>query len=365
MTPQARITLAPVRDFSAVAAAWRALEPDAAPSFFQSWTWVGCRAEARFPDPWLLRAERAGRVVGLALLNRRHGRLWLNESGTAALDAPYVEHNGVLLARDAGDLLASCLAVLLGGARRLRLSGVDAAQLAAARAAGAVRVRRESVAPFVDLAALPPRPDAWLAGRSANTRQQLRRSDRSFGAIALVRAATVAEAEKFLDALAALHQASWTARGQPGAFANPEFFRFHRALLARAVPRGEADLLRIDGERGVIGYLYNFRLRDRVLAYQSGFDYAASGRHGKPGLTCHHAAIRLAISEGAAAYDFLAGADRYKLSLATSSEPLYWLDAAASRSAAGLALLLAAWASTWRKTASWPRLVSSQPNRSA
>ncbi len=365
MTPPARITVASLRDLRSLKAEWRGLERDADPSFFQSWTWVGCRAATRFPEPWLLRVERGGRSVGLALLNRRDGRLWLNESGSAELDAPFVEHNGVLLARGERDLLPSCLATLLGAAGRLHLSGVDAAHLDAARAVAGVRVRRESLAPFVDLAALPEAPDGYLAGRSANTRQQLRRSDRSYGSVTLRRAGSVEEAEAFLDALAALHQARWTARGQPGAFANPEFLRFHRALLTRAVPRGEADLLRIDGDRGPIGYLYNFRLNGRVFAYQGGFDYAGAGRHGKPGLTCHHAAIRQAAAEGARAYDFLAGADRYKLSLADGATPLYWLTAASARSAAGLALRLADWASTWRKTASRPRLVSSRPNGSA
>ncbi len=361
----ARLTLAPLRDPDALAQEWRALEARAAASFFRSWTWVGCRAAERFPDPWLLRAERGGHTAGLALLNRRHGRLWLGESGDAALDAVFVEHNGVLLAREAADLLAPCLAALLAGRRPVRLAGVDAAHLAAARQAGTVRVRRESLAPYVDLAALGPAPGAWQAGLSANTRQQLARSRRSLGPVTLTRAADVAEAWAFLDALAALHQATWTARGRPGAFADPAFRRFHRDLLARAVPRGEAELLRIDGAHGPIGYLYNFRDRQRVLAYQSGFDYGRGGRAAKPGLTCHEAAIAQARAEGALAYDFLAGADRYKTSLANAATPLYWLDAAASASAAGIGLRLRALASTLRNRASWPRLTSAQPNRSA
>lgn len=364
------LTLVPPRDLDAVGEEWRALEARAAPSFFRSWTWVGCRAAERFPDPWLLRAERGGRTVGLALLNRRRLRLWLGESGEAALDRVFVEHNGVLLAAEAADLLAPCLAALLACRRPVRLAGVDAAHLAAAREAGTVRVRRESPAPYVDLAALGPAPEAWHAGLSANTRQQLARSRRSLGPVTLTRAATVAEAWAFLDALAGLHQATWTARGRPGAFADPAFRRFHRDLLARAVPRGEAELLRIDGAHGPIGYLYNFRYRGRVLAYQSGFDYRGGGKaarpnHAKPGLTCHEAAIAQARAEGALVYDFLAGADRYKTSLANAAVPLYWLDAAATASAAGLALRLRGLASTLRNRASWPRLTSAQPNRSA
>ena len=351
MPPPARITFAPLRDLAALEPAWRALEAHAAPSFFQSWTWVGCLAERRYPDPWLLRAERGGRCVGLALCNRRDGRLWLHESGAAALDAVYIEHNGVLLAQDAADLLPACLAALLATRRTLRLSGVDAAHLAALRAQGAVRVRHAAAAPYVALATLPAGPDAYLASRSANTRQQLRRSDRRLGGAAgirVTRAAGLAQALAFLDALAELHQASWVARGRPGAFANPDFRRFHAALLARALPRGEAELLRIDGAAGVIGYLYNFRLGDRVLAYQSGFDYAAAGRHGKPGLTCHHAAIRRARADGVAVYDFLAGDSRYKTSLAAAATPLYWLEAAPAWSPSGLRLRARGWAAQLR-----------------
>jgi CelD/BcsL family acetyltransferase involved in cellulose biosynthesis len=364
-----RIALEAVRDFAAVEAAWRALEPAAAPSFFQSWTWVGCLAEERFPDPVLLRAERCGRIVGLALLNRRQGRLgerlWLGASGDAALDAVYVEHNGPLLARDAADLLAPSLAVLLGApvaprgrrpwwGRRVHLAGVDAAILDAARAAGAVWLRRSDLAPSLDLARLAPGPEGFLAALSANTRAQLRRSDRAFaaaGPIRARRAETLAEAEAFLAELAALHQARWLARGKPGAFANAAFARFHRALIARALPRGEAVLLRISAGATLIGLLYNFRLGGREFAYQSGFAYATAPAHGKPGLTCHHAAIARARAEGLAEYDFLAGADRYKLSFANQAAPLHWLEAAARGSPAGLMLRLRAWAAMGRNQA--------------
>ena len=89
-------------------------------------------------------------------------------------------------------------------------------------------------------------------------------------------------------------------------------------------------LLRIASGPHLLGYLYNFRLGDRVFTYQSGFDYEGVavliGRHAKPGLTCHHAAILRARAEGAAVYDFLAGPDRYKTSLARDVRPLYWFE---------------------------------------
>ena len=346
-----RITVSEVREWVAVEAAWRTLETQTQPSFFQSWTWVGCLADERFPEPILLRAERDGRTVGLALLNRVRGwfgteRLLLNESGNPALDSVYVEHNGVLLARDAADLLPACLHAMLTApvasdkspgawvrGRRLRLSGVDGAHISAARQAGRVRQLRESAAPFVDLASLSPGVNSYLASLSANTRYQIRRSNRRFaelGEFDVRQAESLDEGLAFLNALATLHQAAWRARGLPGAFVNPVFLRFHRALVARGLPRGEVVLLRIASGAQVIGYLYNFRLHGHVVTYQSGFDYPAAlalaGPHAKPGLTCHHAAIMRAQVEGAAVYDFLAGPDRYKRSLTREARPLYWFD---------------------------------------
>ena len=80
------ITLSRVTDWTALGQRWRALEERSDCSFFQSWTWTGCLAEERFPDPILLEATSDDRVVAMALFNRRRavtGRqsLWLGESG--------------------------------------------------------------------------------------------------------------------------------------------------------------------------------------------------------------------------------------------------------------------------------------------
>jgi CelD/BcsL family acetyltransferase involved in cellulose biosynthesis len=343
-----RITLTRPSDFAGLASRWQALEAEAALSFFQTWTWAGCLAGERFPDPLVLNAEVDGLVVALALFNRR--RRWLRrpvlhlgESGQSALDATFIEHNGPLVRRGWEWLLPDLLAAALRtpgwappkwapwGGCRVALSGVsDAVLQAAGVGGGVVRWLRTQPAPWVDLKALRRSGQPFLASLSANTRYQLRRSERDYaatGPVALRHAENVPEAWEMLDRLAELHQATWNRRGQPGAFARPAFRRFHRALLERAMPRGEADLLRVAAGERVLGYLYNFRFRGRVLAYQSGFDYAHAGPHEKPGLTCHHVAIEAALAEGMDGYDFLAGAQRYKSSLGgTAVAPLYWCE---------------------------------------
>lgn len=308
---------------------WRALEPAANGSFFTSWTWIGCLAAERFADPLLLAAEAAGETVALALFNRRRrwfrrARLWLHEAGLPALDTPFIEHNGVVTS-DPG-LIADCLRAALHHGN-LVLSGVDERTLLAARAVGkAWRRHSPRPAPWVDLDRVRE-AGGVVSLFSANARQQLRRARRRHeqaGKLRLVRAADMAEALVFLRELAALHEASWQARGKPGAFAEPFFARFHEALLRRALPRGEAELLRVTAGERVLGLLYNFVYQGRVLAYQSGFAGAETGP--SIGQICHWLAIEEHAAAGRNAYDFLAGEARYKSRFATGAAEMHWLD---------------------------------------
>jgi CelD/BcsL family acetyltransferase involved in cellulose biosynthesis len=345
------ITVSGVPDFAALEAKWRDLETRSDASFFQSWTWTGCLVEQRFANPVLVEARENGQTTALALFNRVGERLYLGESGDPSLDDIFIEYNGVLTeaGREAA-LTRSCLrAARLSHSRRLVLNGVNTITLDAAKWVGAVRHVRDRPAYFVDFGG---GRDVFLQRRSANTRQQMRRSDRGYakaGAISIERAQTVPQAYAFLDRLAELHQASWVARGKPGAFANPSFAQFHRALIARGLERGEIDLLRIASGPQTIGFLYNFRYRGESLAYQSGFNHTNADRHGKPGLTCHHQAIQLAAERGADRYNFLAGDDRYKRSLADRSENLHWIEVASRYSPQFQLLRLKDYVAGWRR----------------
>lgn len=322
-------------DFDRLAKLWTELENRADGSFFQSWAWVGCRAAERFSDPVLLHARDGDRTVALGLFNRRRrfggSDLLLAESGMAQYDDVFVEHNGLLVERGRPRLVSECLRAALAArlGRSLILSGVPQAYLAVAESGPFdVAVRAARPAPFVDLGALRQGGRGYLDCLSANTRYQLRRSCRRYaasGPLTMRSAGSAAEALEFLERLAGLHQQYWTGRGQPGAFAGSQFRQFHGSLIERAFPSGGVDLLRVDCGWRAVGYLYNFRYRGTVYAYQSGFDYAAAGPHRKPGLTCHHLAIEKHLAEGADRYDFLAGGDRYKFSLATDAATLYWL----------------------------------------
>jgi CelD/BcsL family acetyltransferase involved in cellulose biosynthesis len=321
------VACAPFPGWDALAAEWRRLEATAAsPAFFQGWTWVGCLAPERFRRPLLVRASAGGRTLGLALFNRHRGRLLLTETGDPDCDSVYVEHNAPLLAADApAETLGRMLrAAWDAGALGMQLSGVP--QAVAAAANGVVWRRRVDVAPWRDLDRVRAVGGDALADLSANTRQQIRRAMRRAevdGALRLDRAPDTATAQAWLDALGGLHAVRWERDGRPGAFASPWVRRFHAELLTRGVPRGEVDLLRLTAGDRALGYLYNFRLGGRVLAYQSGLVEAASAQD-KPGLLAHCLAIRAAAADGMTAYDFLAGDVRYKRSLADGETMLTW-----------------------------------------
>jgi CelD/BcsL family acetyltransferase involved in cellulose biosynthesis len=381
------VTLSAVTDWTALGERWQDLEACADASFFQGWSWIGCLAPERYDDPLLLEARYGGRTLALGLFNRRRtwllDTLWLHETGHTKLDGVFIEYNGLLLDAMAevgaeggastptpagteagGSLRAICLGVARRAAlprarlgRRLVLSGVDAAHLCAAGAIGRVSRPTTRIAPTLDLATLRGSGLGHENVLSANARAQLRRSMRAYAAIgtlAIRRAADTTEAHRFLDALASLHQATWQHRGREGAFAEPHFARFHHTLIDRALPRGEVELWRVTAGSAVIGYLYNFQYRGRVLAYQSGFDYAVSDRRAKPGLTCHYLAIERAMIEKRACYDFMAGDDRYKRSFSNATSTLYWLTASSSLDP----IRLSDWARGMARTAGLARVIN-------
>jgi CelD/BcsL family acetyltransferase involved in cellulose biosynthesis len=278
--------------------------------------------------------------VGLALFNRARERLHLHESGDPARDRPFIEHNGPLVAREAppGTRAAMLQAALrAAGAGGLRLSGIAPALLAEAGGVAWRLTRRP--APWVDLEAVRAAGGDWLASLGANVRSQIRRSDRllsAAGPLAARAAETPAEAEAFLDELIGLHEARWAGRAEGGgAFATPFLRRFHAALVQRLLARGELELLRVTAGARLVGLQYNLRRGGMVMAYQSGWAPVAEAQ-AKPGLACHHQAIRRALARGDRGYDFLAGEARYKTSLANATRDLLWAEVVPAASLRGL-----------------------------
>jgi CelD/BcsL family acetyltransferase involved in cellulose biosynthesis len=320
---------------------WCALESVATPSFFTSWQWIGTLVSAVPPAgrPKLLRGRAGGETVALASLGasrrRRHSlvrsrALYLNEIGDARFDSLTIEHNGVLTAtgweKAVGDGLVDWFAGICKEADELQVSG-SRVPLPQKRLeeCGLTSIKTALPSYSVDLRRLAASNGELDPVLSANARQQLRRAFRHFqghGPLHLGEAASVMEALSFFNSMKALHCASWERRSKPHSFAGEFFEPFHRLLIERSFAKGGTQLLRASAGDRVIGYLYNFRLGNRVYSYQSGFDDV--DRRERPGVVAHALAIRHAFRAGASVYDFMAGSNRLKQSFATCCEPMLW-----------------------------------------
>ncbi|MDE2007461.1 MAG: GNAT family N-acetyltransferase [Rhodospirillales bacterium] len=314
---------------------WRDLESRAEARFFLSWDWIGAWLAELGTAPPVLTGEAEGRIVLLAIpvpfhrveagLIRVHG-LRLHSTGRRDEDAIAIEYNGFLTDRAwEGRAERAAIVFLLGPARiggRRRdevhiLAASADRQVALVPPGMLLQVPGRKPSWRVDLAAVRAAGGDYLGTLRPNTRQQIRRAMRLYaarGALTATRAASAAEARDYLDTMAELHQAQWTARGEPGGFSFPFFVRFQRRLAESGVPAGRVELLRVAAGERPIGYLMNLIDGGHVMAFVSGFVFEDDPRL-KPGLVCHALAIARHAAEGAACYDFLAGAYRYKENL--------------------------------------------------
>jgi CelD/BcsL family acetyltransferase involved in cellulose biosynthesis len=107
-------------------------------------------------------------------------------------------------------------------------------------------------------------------------------------------------------------------------FASRLFRDFHERLIAKSFASGRIQLLRILAGAQTLAVLYNFVHDETAFFYQSGLQLLADKRT-KVGLAAHVLAVEHCRREGLRRYDFLAGDDQYKRSLASASRTLRWL----------------------------------------
>ena len=342
-TESITVTLLGLPPRSELGEQWTQLETQAEHSFFTSWSWIDCWLGSLEPPGrlHLLRATRAGHVVGLALWISRRGKslralplrcLHLHATGDPKQDEITIEHNGFLVHRNGGaQIEAAMYAHLLTRARhwdQLLLPGLTTSpSLNSLLPRNMVLREQVHLSYAVDLREVRRRDGNYLGMLSSNSRQQVRRSMKAYealGPMRLTEAKDLGTALNYLESLRLLHEKRWSGKGHVGAFANPSFAAFHLRLIGAAFPRGDIQLLRVQAGARDVGYLYNFVHRGRVLFYQSGFDYELLQHNSRPGLVTHTLAVHHNAGLGNDIYDFLAGSARYKRSLASTEGSMVW-----------------------------------------
>jgi CelD/BcsL family acetyltransferase involved in cellulose biosynthesis len=326
-------------------ALWRDLQERADASMFISWTWIGSWL-ASLPadiDVQAVRAERDGLVVGLVLLvveHRRHYRVpfgkmaHIHATGLGEFDGVTIEHNGMLLDRRHADAARTALLNFLCDERRdwrsVHLPGLNhgqAIQPAALPPSVTMEVIERPCA-MVPLQPVRDRGGDYLGLLSAGRRAHIRRSMRAcaeWGPLTLTQADDADSAALYFERLLHLHRARRASLNSRSAFDTPFAQAFHRRLIEAGLPRGEVQLLRLRAGEHEVGYLYNFVHRGEVSFYQSGFDYSRVDHRFSPGVVTVAMAIEHNARLGHRCFDFLAGDAQYKKTLATHSEPMYWV----------------------------------------
>ncbi|MGC4059823.1 MAG: GNAT family N-acetyltransferase [Aquabacterium sp.] len=319
---------------------WRELEGKADLTFFTSWSWIGQWLDV-LPatlHKQLLVARQGECIVGLGVVVQGQSRLmrtmpvrcWrLHATGLRDIDDLTIEYNGFLVDQNHDDDIEQAMLDFLlqhTGVKRVEVTMATARFAKLAQPAPKnILVRSDFKQSYlVDLDQVRASGGDFLATLSANTRTQIKRSlsaYRELGEVRLDAAQNIEEATAFFHGLKTLHTQIWAERGKHSHFAtSPVAQRFHAALIAQAFDKGEVQLLRVMAGDTVLGYLYNFVYRGRVIFYQSGFNYGLLDKHDRPGMVCHTLAVQHQLQAGHQLYDLAAGDYRYKASLAKHHE---------------------------------------------
>ena len=341
MSEALRVSLEACTERSEVEPLWRELEARAQARIFTSWLWIGTWLELLPADlkPQLLIARQGKRPVGLAFIVPSHNhifrfiptRCWrLHKTGVAALDELTIEYNGMLVERENSAAISrAMISFVLANTERpcidVKLGDANMEAIAKQAQPGFLAHSIAKPSYVVDLDKVR---STGLAALSANTRARLRRSLASYGKLGPVEVAqadSLALARQYFEALLSLHARSWARRGLDSAFSsNASVIDFHRRFIDAAFDADAVQLLRVTAADAVIGYLYHLVYRGRIIYYQAGFDYELLPRSNLPGMVCHWLAIEHGARQGLLQYDFLAGHNQCKASLATHLEPQAW-----------------------------------------
>jgi CelD/BcsL family acetyltransferase involved in cellulose biosynthesis len=325
---EGRVTFKTIVDegsFAGLGASWDPLVramPRPSPFLLHGWLLEWCRHFGRDAELAIHVAYRGRELVGaLPLIVRR--RL-----GTRIAEFPGAPESALADLMLAAGESAAVGDGLIG---RVRESGVDLldvfglprdSRLGAALGPTRLHLIERVEAPVLDL---PADWEAFHRARLPNDRRyELRRRLRrlaELGTVEVSQARTPEELEPALEESFRLHALRWTGRPDRSTFGTPRGMRFHRAAL-RDLARDDAvriTLLNLDGR--AIAFHLDFVLSGRMYGHRLGFDPSLA--RFAPGTINTLDALKAAAAEGLTRFEFLGGAEPYKMALADRSEPLY------------------------------------------
>ncbi len=318
-------------EFQALRGEWDALvaASDTAP-VFADWAWTAATWAGAVPGkrPLVLTVrDGAGALVGVLPLARApHFRVLtaLEVIGCGPGGYPLADYWGLATARGAEGAVWAALLAYLG--RRPGWSMIDLRNCmpgplseayyrqAAAERGWTARVESGELCRRLTLA---PTFDAYLAGLSANSRQQIRRKLRKLAddglTISPVDVHDAAARNAAMNLLFEYHQARWAGDPSGGGFPDERRRAMHRKLAAWLAERDKLDLRVVQAADGTCGgVIYNFRQGDVTYYYQLGLNPDPRFAPYSLGVCLLADTIAAAIAAGQHSVDLLRGDHEYK-----------------------------------------------------
>lgn len=176
-----------------------------------------------------------------------------------------------------------------------------------------VVAHRERVVPRLRIT-LPADIDAHFASMHASERKNMRRKERALLRLG-ARFVSVTDPgdRRAFEEYVALHTNLWVRKGTGGYFATRDRFSdFHAEVTRRFMAEGKARLYFLEHEGHRFVAMQVFRMYDVVTGYLGGRDHTYPLMHLSPGNVLTTYAIKEAIRDGAAEYDFLTGDQPFK-----------------------------------------------------
>jgi CelD/BcsL family acetyltransferase involved in cellulose biosynthesis len=308
------LALEPISDLGPVEPDWRTLS-ERAGNPFTTWAWASnwLRFVAGGGEVAAWRClDSAGHTIGILPLHlsRARGLRLLRFIGHGAADelAPLcAPQDRPAVAREFGRTLAA------GGGWDLCLAERLPASEGWTESLGGRTLRRE-VSPELELTTSDW--DEFLAGRSSNFRQQVRKFERRLLRDHGLRYRLVGDAatlEEDMESLFRLHHARW---GEETTAFTEQLKPFHLEVAAAGLKEGWLRMWFAELEGRPAAVWYGFRMGGADWFYQQGRDPAWERSSVGFVLTAH--TLKDAVQSGITRYRFLLGAEEYKARFSTS-----------------------------------------------
>ncbi len=321
-------------EFAEIRPLWAALvDVSTTRSVFMTWEWMYAwwRHIGGESAPYILSVwDKDGVLVGLVPLCLSTRRGWLAGSVLSFMGTKFVssEYLDILAAPGYESHVSSAIGRwliehqgewdFLELSDLLELSTVVTHLLPQLRQGGYLAEKEPSqTCPYLPL---PQDYDSFLNSLGSHFRAAIRRRVRKLDGIGVqVRCVKrLDEDNEALDTFYRLHEERWKSKGREGNFQAAAVRSFHCEIAEKFGNNGWFSLYRLEHQGRSIGNLYGYRYKDKFMFYQSGFDPIPPDPsipicEYSPGVVLVAQAIQDCIKNEIVEFDFLRGAESYKL----------------------------------------------------